>query len=182
MKLTILDKAAIDHVASVSKHPHSAMIVKWLITGWDVEFLHKNSINDYNIAPFPNWHPDTIFRLSEPKPVKPAYRVYIEKSGGDPETVTRESYEKYKDKYDGNVEWLGDWIEYDEPKKWPTPLVERIAAIDIKAAQWIVDNWDDLIDRKYRGNPESDKLSYMFTWGITPQGQDYWNDISNKLG
>ncbi len=34
-------------------------------------------------------------------------------------------------------------------KQWPTPLVERIAEIDLKAAEWIVDHWGDLLEDKY---------------------------------
>lgn len=108
------DKSAIDHVASVSKHPHSAMIVKWLITGWDAEVkignIWQHAIN-------PAWTIGYEYRLIEPKPAKPAYRVYIEKGDNEPETVRREMYDKYKDSYDDKVEWISDWIEYDQPKK-----------------------------------------------------------------
>ena len=180
------DQAAIDHVASVSKHPHAAMIVKWLITGWDVEFLYKDTINDYNTAPFPSWHPDTVFRLIEPKPEKPAYRVFIEPGDGEPRTVTRKHYNKHSDSYDDKVDWISDWEEYDPPKKWPTPLVERIAAIDLEAAQWIVKHWDDLLEDRYtrKGmyDRESQLLSHSFDWSESDIGAIFWEEISTKLG
>lgn len=177
------DQAAIDHVASVSKHPHAAMIVKWLITGWDV--IRKDDPD--NIIISPRWHKGEEYELIEPKPAKPAYRVFIEPNDGEPKTVTRKHYDKHNDSYDGKVEWISDWIEYDpEPKKWPTPLVERIAAIDIKAAQWIVEHWDDLLDDKYtqkgRYSRESSRLDSMFPWRFSEISEDVWFDISKKLG
>lgn len=179
------DQAAIDHVASVSKHPHAAMIVKWLITGWDVEFQH--AIGEWKISDFPTWSPGSKYRLIEPNPAKPAYRVYRSISSGN--TYTRDSNggERY-DYLDGEGvvrEWISDWIEYDPPKKWPTPLVERIAAIDIKAAEWIVDHWDDLLTDKYtfKGNysRDSETLDHMFDWDET-EFIFNWVDISKELG
>ena len=185
MKLTILDQAAIDHVASVSKHTHAAMIVKWLITGWDVEFQH--AIGKWKISDFPTWSPGSKYRLIEPKPAKPAYRVYVSKISG--QTFSRNSAEDgtRDNSLTPSSEWLSDdWIEYDPPKKWPTPLVERIAAIDIKAAEWIVAHWDDLLDDKYtyknNYSRDCDTLSHMFDWETPPQGTDYWGSISDKLG
>lgn len=73
-----------------------------------------------------------------------------------------------------------------EPKNWPTPLVERIAAIDINAAQWIVDHWDDLLEYKYSVDGsysrESNKLDSMFVWCEAPQCDGYWRKISKQLG
>ena len=132
-KMNDKDQAAIDHVASVSKHPHAAMIVKWLITGWDVE-----------IKPSGEWRP-----LS------------------------------------GDIEpsWSGKF-EYRliEPKKWPTQLVERIAAIDIKAAEWIVEHWDDLTNIRYSQGEycrESKSLYHMFSWDACDEFE--WDKISYKL-
>jgi len=180
------DQAAIDHVASVSKNPHAAMIVKWLITGWDVEFQH--AIGEWKISDFPTWSPGSKYRLIEPKPAKPAYRVYRSISSGNTYTRDSNGFERY-DHLDGEGivrEWISDWIEYDPPKKWPTPLVERIAAIDIKAAEWIVDHWDDLLDWKYQAcvtvGRESQYLYSMFDWKEAPQEPGYWDKISNKLG
>ena len=185
MKLTILDQAAIDHVASVSKHTHAAMIVKWLITGWDVEFQH--AIGKWKISDFPTWSPGSKYRLIEPKPAKPAYRVYVSKISG--QTFSRNSAEDgtRDNSLTPSSEWLSDdWIEYDPPKKWPTPLVERIAAIDLEAAQWIVDHWDDLLEDRYSAcvsaGRESNKLYSIFHWEPSDQGKPYWNEISNKLG
>ena len=175
------DQAAIDHVASVSKHPHAAMIVKWLITGWEVKLKNYEGAIDN-----PIWLEQNEYELIEQKPAKPAYRVYIEKGDNEPETVRREMYDKYKDSYDDKVEWISDWIEYDPPKKWPTPLVERIAAIDLEAAQWIVDHWDDLLTDKYTNygmhKRESNILKNMFSWIESPQYGYYWEAISKKLG
>jgi len=178
------DQAAIDHVASVSKHPHAAMIVKWLITGWDVEFEYATE--EWKIIDYPSWAHDIKYRLIEPKPAKPAYRVYINKTTGS--TISRDSLDGHREDYlDNNYEWLCDWIEYDpSPKKWPTPLVERIAAIDIKAAEWIVNHWDDLLEDKYtyknNYSRDCDTLTHMFDWETPPQGTAYWESISVKLG
>lgn len=181
MKLTILDQAAIDHIASVSKNPHAAMVVKWLITGWDVVYKGQK-----DRLPHPCWSKDDEYELIEPKPAKPAYRVY--KRNDDITTYTQDRYVSGNTSHIHNiddVEWISDWVEYDPPKKWPTPLVERIAAIDIKAAEWIVDNWDDLLDDVYVTNDgysrDSERLIYMFCWKNSPQGSQYWNNIDNKL-
>ncbi len=175
------DQAAIDHIASVSKHPHAAMIVKWLITGWDVEFQH--AIGEWKISDFPTWSPGSKYRLIEPKPVKPAYRVYGGANGTN--TVDRLPNGSLSHGIPDGAEWLGEWIEYDQPKKWPTPLVERIAAIDPEAAQWIVDHWEDLLDEKYTVgvyDRMNDRLLDMFYWTSSPQKHDYWSKISDKLG
>ena len=178
------DKSAIDHVASVSKHPHAAMIVKWIITGWDVE--HEYVAGEWRITGSPSWSPGSKYRLIEPKPAKPAYRVYIDPINGNPAIVRRSTYDIDYKSYDGKVEWLTEWKEYDQPKKWPTPLVERIAAINLEAAQWIVDHWDDLLEERYSGSVsggrESHKLRSMFQWSESPQGKEYWYAISKQLG
>jgi len=176
-KMNEKDQAAIDHVASVSKHTHAAMIVKQLITGWSVEFEY--AIGEWKIIDYPSWAHDIKYRLIEPTPAKPAYRVYKLTHGGT------STIDKGIDVIPDGAEWLTDWIEYDLPKKWPTPLVERIAAIDIKAAQWIVDHWDDLLDDKYSvyglHSRESKILNTMFRFSMSPQGYDYWCDIRDKL-
>jgi len=176
------DQAAIDHVASVSNHPHAAMIVKWLITGWKVEYSDDGEY-PWNYTEDPNWHPNMKYRLIEPKPAKPAYRVCRDKNSGS--TYTRDAIDCPRDDHIStyNYEWISDWIEYDPPKKWPTPLVERIAAIDLEAAQWIVDRWDDLLQDKYKNNMysrDANSVIDMFKWDASPQGEDYWNDIDNK--
>jgi len=170
------DHAAIDHVASVSKHPQAEIITKWLITGWEVK--RKDGIR---IDGNPYWHIDIEYYLIEPKPAKPAkpaYRVYKLTDGGT------STIDKGIDVIPDGAEWLTDWIEYDLPKKWPTPLVERIAAIDIKAAEWIVDHWDDLLDEKYtykgKYSRDSERLDLMFDWEKTDFIFDWFN-ISDKL-
>lgn len=174
------DQAAIDHIASVSQNPHAAMIVKQLITGWDL----KSNITG-TIIKNTTWVDGSEWQLIEPKPAKPAYRVYIEPGDGEPKTVTRKHYDKHSDSYDNKVEWISDWIEYDQPKKWPTALVERIAAIDIKAAEWIVDHWDDLLDDRYTLNintRDSNELKFMFDWTESRCGYTYWKNISKQMG
>lgn len=178
--MNVKDQAAIDHVASVSKHPHAAMIVKWLITGWDVKTkIGKEVIEN------PTWFIDIDYELIEPEPAKPAYRVYVDREGVT-FTAQRDTDGKIYQAYTDGVEWLGGWIEYDPPKKWPTPLVERIAAIDLEAAEWIVDNWANLLEDRYSGSVskgrESKKLRKMFDWGESPQGKEYWREIAEKLG
>jgi hypothetical protein len=141
------DQEAINHIVSVSKHPHAEIICKWLI---------------------------------EPKP---AYRVYADEDG-DLFVAERTVCGGICQTFTDNITWLSDWIEYDHPKKWPTPLVERIAAIDIKAAEWIVEHWDELLAGKYTkggGDATSYNLINMFNWSMTPQGSTYWNHIDNKL-
>lgn len=174
------NQSAIDHVTSVSKHPHATMIVKWLITGWDVVYKgHKDKLVH------PCWVKDEEYELIEPKPAKPAYRVYMNKDG-DTFSATRYPDGTIYQAFTKDVEWLSDWKEYDLPKKWPTPLVERIAAIDLEAAQWIVDHWDDLLEDKYtyknNYSRDCDKLTHMFDWETPPQGTAYWGSISDKLG
>ena len=172
------DQAAIDHVASVSKHPHAAMIVKWLITGWGVKWKGSKGVIDN-----PAWTPEHKYELIEPKP---AYRVYRKIGCRGTYTLDRYVDGWFNAPLPENCEFVSEWIEYDPPKKWPTPLVERIAAIDIKAAEWIVDHWDDLLADRYSfgvtvGRSAS-TLHEMFCWKESPQGKEYWWDISNKLG
>lgn len=183
MTLTQKDQDAINHIASISKHKHAAIIAKWLITGWDVEFKNQNV--KWVTTPDPYWHESNEYRLIEPKPPKPAYRVYQAYilTG----TVDRYSDGTYSANYHENLDWLTDWIEYDpDPKKWPTPLVERIAVIDIDAAQWIVDHWDELLEDRYTNEGKhsrySETLRNMFSWIESDQEGKYWLEISEKLG
>ncbi len=184
MKLTQQDNDAINHIASVSKHKHASLIAKWLITGCNVEF--KNIVGEWCEDKFPQWNGNCEYRLIEPKPQKPAYRVY--RCGNITNTVDRYADGTYSINLIEGINWLtDDWTEYDpEPKQWPTPLVERIAEIDIKAAEWIVDHWDDLLDDRYtnKGNHSrvSDKLLSMFSWIESDQEGKYWRDIADKLG
>lgn len=176
------DQASIDHVTSVSKNPHAAMIVRWLVTGWDV----KRKDDDI-ILQAPHWIEGVEYELIEPKPAKPAYRVYKDRNMPGTYTQDRDINGKVTQIcFEDNVEFISDWIEYDPPKKWPTPLVERIAAIDIKAAEWIVDNWDDLLTYKYTNDGmhkrESNILKNMFSWIQSPQYGYYWDRISKELG
>lgn len=119
------------------------------------------------------------------KKSRPAYRVYRDTNNGC--TYTRDAIDCPRDDHIPSpyYKWISDWIEYDPPKKWPTPLVERIAAIDIKAAEWIVDHWEDLLEEKYTlgsYNRMNTKLINMFYWDRSPQEHGYWDEISNKLG
>lgn len=113
--------------------------------------------------------------------VKPAYRVYADQDG-DLFVAERNSEGGICQTFTENIRWISDWIEYT---KWPTPLVERIAAIDLEAAQWIVEHWDDLLDEKYAKNGmhsrDSDELTFMFKWESSPQNHAYWNNISRQL-
>ena len=171
------DQAAIDHVASVSKHPHAAMIVKWLITGWGVKWKGSKGVIDN-----PAWTPEHKYELIEPKP---AYRVYRKIGCRGTYTLDRYVDGWFNAPLPENCEFVSEWIEYDQPIIWPTPLVERIAAIDIKAAEWIVDHWDDLLENRYRKNGtcsrEHKDLIFMFNWSESEQGMQYWSNIDNKL-
>lgn len=172
------NEQAIKYISENSKNPHAAMIAEWLLTGWDVEYLTNNE--EWAPANRPSWNHYTKYRLVR----KPAYRVYIDKDGDV--MCARRSADGAISQGFKEVKWLSDdWIEYD-PKQWPTPLVERIAAIDIKAAEWIVDNWDELLEDRYtRGGTyrrDSNTLGNMFFFGSPPQGIMYWADISIILG
>lgn len=178
------DQAAIDYVASISKHHHAAMIVKWLITGWDVEVKIEN---DWKHEIYTSWSIGYEYRLIEPKPFKPAYRVYKNKRNEHTFTIDKiGGLVASKLPTDEDAVLIQDWIEYDPPKKWPTPLVERIAAIDIKAAEWIVDNWNDLLEERYtrKGmyDRESHLLSHSFDWSESDLDDNIWEEISTKLG
>jgi hypothetical protein len=182
-KMNDKDQAAIDHVASVSKNPHAAMIVKQLITGWYVEVNQSGEWITLDGGIKPSWSENCEYRLIEPKP---AYRVYKNKRNEHTFTIDRiGGLIASKLPKDDDAILIHDWIEYDPPKKWPTPLVERIAAIDLEAAEWIVDHWDDLLDGKYtHGSSEATNgtLITMFAWDMTTHGEMYWREISTKLG
>ena len=186
MKLTKQDQDAIDHVASVSKNPHAALMVKQLITGLPVEF--KNPKGEFKKISYPSWHIQSEYRLIEQPTAKPAYRVWKYKNDKATYTVDSENGERLDDP-GPNSEWISDWIEYNplpEKKQWPTQLVERIAAIDIEAAEWIVAHWDELLADKFTFNGsysrESEILHQMFDWEESEQGDEYWRSISDKLG
>ena len=170
------DQSAIDHVASVSKTHNAKMIIEWVMDGCVYD---DYTDDDGNITAI------RLERRIEPKPAKPAYRVYIEKSDG--RTYTQDAINGNRDKtlLPEKYEWLSDWIEYDQPKEWPTPLVERIAAIDLEAAQWIVDHWDELLEDRYTLNintRDSNELKFMFDWTESRCGYTYWKNISKQLG
>ena len=103
------DQAAIDHVASVSKNPHAAMIVKQLITGWSVEFEY--AVGEWKISDYPSWAYDIKYRLIEPKPAKPAYRVYADQDGYL-FVAERSSKGGICQTFTENIRWISDWIEY----------------------------------------------------------------------
>lgn len=103
------DQSAIDHVASVSKHPHAAMIVKWLITGLGVKLKGHKLDN-------PQWIAGLAYELIEPKPAKPAYRVYSDKDG-DLFVAERNSEGGICQTFTDGCEWVAEWVEYDPPKK-----------------------------------------------------------------
>lgn len=180
--LTDKDKAAIAHIASVSREPHAEIRSEQLITGAKVEI--RTPSGNWSEKHYPLWLSEAQYSLVYPK-IKPAYRVY-KLNDRQTTTVDRDSAGRILEHLDlEGVEWLGDWVEYDEPKKWPTPLVERIAAIKPEAAEWIVENWDDLLDDKYvtkdNYSRDSGMLISMFCWEASPQGTQYWNNIDNKL-
>jgi hypothetical protein len=71
-------------------------------------------------------------------------------------------------------------------RKWPTPLVAKIAIIDLPAATWIADNWEDLLAGKYTSYKRSvnaGSLIDAFDWHLTPEpfNSDYWSRIHNRL-
>lgn len=81
---------------------------------------------------------------------------------------------------------LGDWqeVEVSNEKQWPSDLVEHISKVDIKAAKWIDNNWSNLDCYRVTKNKNISKirdLSSLFVWDFTPQGYEYWADMSRKL-
>jgi len=170
------DQSAIDHVASISKTTNARMIIEWVINGC---LYDDYTDDDGNITAI------RIEKPIEPRPIKPAYIVYMSKETGN--TFTRDSFSGIQNnELSDRCKWVSEWIEYDPPNKWPTPLVERIAAIDLAAAQWIVDHWDDLLDEKYtmsgRYYRNSNELNSMFYWDLSDNRWKYWFDISTQLG
>lgn len=168
MKLTDKDQEAIKHITKVSTNPNADLIVMQLITGWDLKNKHTGVVIKNN-----QWISDD-FVLIKPKP---AYRVYRKIGCRGTYTLDRYSDGWFNAQLPENCEFISDWIEYDTPILWPTPLIERIAAIDIDAAEWIINNQNNHPIRM-----ESKLLCSMFNWERTPQGYDYWSKISKKLG
>jgi len=180
------NEQVIKYVSENSKNPHAAMMVEQLLTGWDVEL--EDQPNSWVKDPNTIWHPLVKYRLVKPK-MKPAYRVFRLAGETRPRVQYRNADGSESSTLLTNTTavCLTDWVEYDpEPKQWPTPLVERIAAIDIEAAEWIVDNWDELLEDRYtRGGTyrrDSNTLGNMFFFGSPPQCSMYWADISIRLG
>jgi len=58
-------------------------------------------------------------------------------------------------------------------------LIERVAEIDVEAAAWML-----FEAPKMKIPEEFEYIGYLydcFVWSDTPQGEDFWLDISNKL-
>lgn len=122
------------------------------------------------------------------KVVKKKFRVALFK-----ELSTSKTYTVSIDTQDGAdslykqshfVKFLTDWIEYDDEFVWPSPLVARIAQVDLKAAEWLCENFHQL--HKYSAVPDKDfksveALSNLFCWDMSPQGNDYWKEVYQKL-
>lgn len=54
-------------------------------------------------------------------------------------------------------------------------LIERVREIDWYAAKFLEDNYSKFED-------DCSFIWELFDWESTPQGYDYWYDLSNKLG
>lgn len=182
------ERLTIEYVAENSDHPHAAMIVEWLLTNKPIEYQNKEG--DW-IETKRLWLSDVPYRF-KPEP-KPAYRVYLNNLGL-PVTITRDGDEQFNIESDVMfVKWLSpDWTEYDpEPaplkETWPSELVERIAGINREAAKWLRDNWHGVENSKFggfrtgNGKCEITTLGYLLQWKDTPQGYDFWKEISDKL-
>jgi hypothetical protein len=96
------DQEAINHIVSVSKHPHAEIICKWLVTGWEVKWCDM-------VTKTPTWHPRETYKLIEPKP---AYRVYADKDG-DLFVAERTASGGMCQTFTDDITWLSDWTEYD---------------------------------------------------------------------
>lgn len=149
------NEQVIEYVRATSNHPHAEKIIEWILTGCIVKYWHDYD-NEWKETTTPGWNKDTKYLLFTPKPAKPAYRVYRVKHTGQTFTRDNEKDGSRNDILTNKSEWISDWIEYDPPKKWPTPLVERIAAIDIKAAD-------------------------MFTWIASPKSGFYCDGIKYQI-
>jgi len=168
--MNITDKQVIEHVSKKSKNPHAAMMVEWLLTGKEVLYRGCKVTN-------PSWLPDNKYEFKSKQ--KPAYRVYI-----DPNKITltidRYTDGTYSSELPEDCIWLSDWVEYDteQAKQWPSELVERISKINLEAAEWLRDNWDD-IKKECR---DAKRLDCLMIWYSKPQGNKYWQEISKQLG
>lgn len=83
--------------------------------------------------------------------------------------------------------WLGDWqeVEVESCQQWPSELVERIAEIDLDAAEWLRDNLGNLKDYRSISGADINKVRRLFDlmcFTSTPQGRSYWRRIARKLG
>lgn len=54
-------------------------------------------------------------------------------------------------------------------------LIERVREIDWYAAKFLEDNCSKF-------DEDCEMLLECFDWEYTPQGHDYWEDLSKKLG
>lgn len=54
-------------------------------------------------------------------------------------------------------------------------LIERIREIDWYAAKFLEDNYSEI-------DENCEMLLECFVWLQQPQGHDYWEDLSKKLG
>ena len=72
-------------------------------------------------------------------------------------------------------------VEINETEQHPNfvKLVERISAIDQKAADWLIENKNIFPMNK---DKENKYLYGLLTWRDTPQGELYWKKISEQLG
>lgn len=114
--LTERDLKVVEHVANISKNIHAALIVKQLITGWDVE-IQDNITRKWNLIvkpAKPSWSEEFTYRLVKPK-MKPAYRAFKFGDGSGTSTVDRNENGNFSSPLPIGAKWLGDWIEYDHP-------------------------------------------------------------------
>lgn len=54
-------------------------------------------------------------------------------------------------------------------------LIERVREIDWYAAKFLEDDYSEI-------DENCEMLLECFVWDSTPQGHDYWYDLSKKLG
>lgn len=74
-------------------------------------------------------------------------------------------------------------------ESWPSELVERISKIDLDAAHWLKDHWDELDTQKYighvvykRSTKNTSRLDALFNWSLdTEHNFLYWHNLNEQL-
>lgn len=188
------DDVAIEYVSGHSKNPHARIIVEALLTNKQLQAKVNGEWVDVQ---------EREYRI-KPDPL-PWFRVGILREVGRfvAVKVNNTPNEKNLEEKENFVEWKTERIEYgnyvESPYKvglkdpgdkgrWPSYLVKRVAEIDIKAANFLRDEWET-ISRNYRHGlyqhykvEEETDLFRLLGAALSPQRKSYWANIARQLG